>query len=198
MPVALRRTLDGTERVARIVRAMKEFGHPGSDSPAPTELDELVQNVLVVATNEIKYVADVELDLGGVGYVTCFAGAVNQVLLNLVVNAAHAIADKTAKTKDRGRITVRTRLEGTMVRVSVADTGTGIPPHAQARVFDPFFTTKAVGKGTGQGLAIARSIVVDRHGGRIWFDTELGVGTAFHFVLPIEPSVDVSLVEVAS
>ncbi|MCK6545740.1 ATP-binding protein [Myxococcota bacterium] len=190
VPAALRRTLDGTERVARIVRAMKEFGHPGSDTPAPTDLDELVQNVLVVATNEIKYVADAAVDLGGVGHVTCFAGAVNQVLLNLIVNAAHAVADKMAKTKERGRITVRTRVEGTMVHVSIADTGTGIPPDVQPRVFDPFFTTKPVGKGTGQGLAIARSIVVDRHGGRIWFDTEPGVGTTFHFVIPVEPTAD--------
>ncbi|MCK6544431.1 ATP-binding protein [Myxococcota bacterium] len=189
---AIRRTLDGTERVARIVRALRELGHPGPASPAPTDLDELVQTVLIVATNELKYVADVELQLGRVGKVTCVAPSMSQVLLNLLVNAAHAIADKVAGTPGRGRIVIRTVRDGSMVHVSISDTGTGIPPDVQPRVFDPFFTTKPVGRGPGQGLAITRSIIVERHGGKIWFETEPGVGTTFHFVIPSEWTADLS------
>jgi signal transduction histidine kinase len=109
----------------------------------------------------------------------------NQVFLNLLVNAAHAVRDRVGDTGEKGDIEIRTAVEGTNVHVTVRDTGTGIPEAVRARVFDPFFTTREVGRGTGQGLAIARSIVVDKHGGALWFDTECGAGTTFHVVLPL-------------
>src|SRR5208337_443975 len=106
--------------------------------------------------------------------VPCLAGEINQVLLNLVVNASHAIADVVQHTRgDRGTITISTRDCGDSVEVAVADTGTGIPEHVRDKVFDPFFTTKEVGKGTGQGLMLAQTVIVKKHGGRIWFDTEV-------------------------
>src|SRR5207244_2435693 len=126
-----------------------------------------VENTLIVAANEIRHVADVELDLAELPRVTCHAGDVNQVLLNLVVNAAHAVAE----TGERGLVSVRTRREGDAVVVDVADTGCGIPPEQRERVFDPFFTTKPVGKGTGQGLAVARRIVIERHQGTLTLDS---------------------------
>jgi signal transduction histidine kinase len=117
--------------------------------------------------------------------VPCLAGEINQVLLNLVVNASHAIADVPREQGGLGTITLSTRRDGDAVEISVADTGTGIPDHVRDKVFDPFFTTKEVGKGTGQGLMLAHAVVVKKHGGRIWFDSELGKGTTFFIRLPI-------------
>lgn len=184
IPKSVRRTLDGVARVATIVRAMKEFGHPGSEEMAAADLNQAVTSTLVVATNELKYVADLVVELADIPPVTCHLPSINQVVLNLVVNAAHAIGARNAGTEARGVVTVRTACEGDSVRLSVSDTGTGIPEAVRARVFDPFFTTKEVGRGSGQGLAIARSVVAKHHG-RIWFQTEVGVGTTFHVVLPV-------------
>ena len=117
---------------------------------------------------------------------SCHAGEVNQAVLNIIVNAAHAIGDVVKEAAASGRITVSTRREGDSVVISINDTGGGIPEHIRARIFDPFFTTKEVGKGTGQGLAIARSVIVDKHGGDLTVETEVGVGTTFHLRLPIE------------
>lgn len=185
IPRAVARTTEGVARVASIVRAMKEFGHPGPDGAAPADVNAGLLNTLEVARNEVKYVADVALDLGELPPVVCHPGAINQVFLNLLVNAAHAVAARVGDTGERGRIDVRTRDEGACVRVAIADTGAGIPAAVRDRVFDPFFTTKEVGKGTGQGLAIARN-AVERHGGRLWFETEEGVGTTFHVLLPVD------------
>jgi signal transduction histidine kinase len=118
--------------------------------------------------------------------VPCLPGELNQVILNLVVNAAHAIAERPGgRDGEKGRITVSTRRDGSWVEIRVGDTGAGIPPHVRERIFDPFFTTKPVGKGTGQGLAIARSVVVDKHAGTIAFETKTGVGTTFIVRLPL-------------
>jgi signal transduction histidine kinase len=119
--------------------------------------------------------------------IPCLPGEVNQVILNLIVNAAHAIGDVVAKggTK-KGKIRIQTRNCEDWVEIRIQDSGTGIPKHVQARVFDPFFTTKEVGKGTGQGLAIARSVVVDKHDGSIHFETEEGKGTTFIICLPFD------------
>lgn len=185
VPLAIKRAGDGVSRVATIVRAMRDFAHPGSVEKKPVDLNESLRNTLVVATNEYKYVAEVDTDLGELPAVTCSGSDLNQVFLNLLVNAAHAIADVANQTGERGRITVRTRADGDHVVVSIGDTGGGIPAAVAPRVFDPFFTTKAVGHGTGQGLAIARTIVVERHGGTMTFDTEAGVGTTFHLRLPV-------------
>jgi signal transduction histidine kinase len=121
--------------------------------------------------------------------VCCHAGDINQAVLNIVVNAAHAIADVVAGTPARGRITVRTALEGETVVVTITDTGGGIPEGIRDRVFDPFFTTKEVGRGTGQGLAIARAIVVDRHRGELTLEPAAGGGTICHLRLPLHGAI---------
>jgi signal transduction histidine kinase len=186
MPKAIDRALDGLERVATIVRSMKEFAHPDAVEMAPVDLNRAIESTLVIARNEYKYVADVETAFAVLPPVRCHAGDINQAVLNIVVNAAHAIADVVAGTQDRGLITVRTALEaGDTVVVTVTDTGGGIPEAIRDRVFDPFFTTKEVGRGTGQGLAIARAIVVDRHRGELTLDSTVGGGTTCHIRLPL-------------
>jgi PAS domain S-box-containing protein len=184
VPQAIEQSLEGVQRVASIVRAMKAFGHPDQPEQHAADLNEAIRNTITVARNEHKYVADVVTELGDLPPVVCHPGDLNQVFLNLLVNAAHAIGDAVGDG-GRGTITVRTWVEGDEVAVSVSDDGTGIPEDVRARMFDPFFTTKEPGRGTGQGLALARSIVVDKHGGRIDVDTEVGRGTTFVLHLPI-------------
>jgi signal transduction histidine kinase len=186
IPDAFDRTRDGTQQVASIVSAMKTFAHTSVEKAA-IDLNGALKNTLIVARNEYKYVADVEIDLGEIPEVNCNAGGVRQVFLNLIVNAAHAIADSNQDSERRGVIRIRTELVGANVLVSIADTGSGIPEAVRARIFDPFFTTKPPGKGSGQGLAISQSIV-DQHGGRLWFETELERGTTFFIELPIQAS----------
>jgi signal transduction histidine kinase len=185
IPPAFERTFEGLSRVTTIVRSMKEFAHPDQREMHPVDLNQGVQATLTIATHEYKYVADLETELGEIPQVVCHAGDVNQVVLNLVVNAAHAIGDVVKDSGEKGKIKVRTYLEAEFVVITVTDTGCGIPVDARPHLFEPFFTTKEVGKGTGQGLAIARSVVVDKHGGSLDFDTELGHGTTFIIRLPI-------------
>jgi PAS domain S-box-containing protein len=186
LPAAFQRTAEGIERVAAIVRAMKAFAHPSTGAHTPVDLNESVRTTLVVGKAEYKYVADVELDLDeGLPLVPGDAGELNQVLLNLIVNAGHAIADHRPGETARGTIRIATRHDGEQVTVAITDTGGGIPDAIRERIFDPFFTTKVVGRGTGQGLAIARSIVVDSHGGRIEVETDPGAGTTMSIILPI-------------
>jgi PAS domain S-box-containing protein len=185
-PVSLARALDGLDRVANIVRAMKEFAHPDRKEKVLVDLNAALQSTLTIARNEYKYVAELETDFGAIPPVLCHAGEINQAVLNIVVNAAHAIADAVAGSDQKGRITVRTRCDGDEVEIAIGDTGPGIPEGIRQRIFDPFFTTKEVGRGTGQGLAIARNVIADKHGGSLTFDTELGRGTTFHIRLPVE------------
>lgn len=187
VPAAFERTVDGVQRVATIVRAMREFGHPPTADLSPVDLNGVIENTLVVATSEYKYVADVACELGELPAVVCNRGDINQVVLNLIVNAAHAIGDVVGKSGERGTITISTAAQEETVRISIADTGMGISAEIGARIYDPFFTTKAVGRGTGQGLAITRTIV-ERHDGTISFDTTEGEGTTFHIVLPTHAS----------
>jgi len=184
LPAAIERSLEGLGRVTSIVRSMKDFAHPDQKEMTAVDLNRCVSSTLTIARNEFKYVADLETHLGDLPLVVCHAGDINQVILNLVVNAAHAIGDVVKGTEGKGRITVSTRVEGAEVVVAIADTGGGIPAHIRDHIFDPFFTTKEVGRGTGQGLSIGRKIV-DRHKGRLTFDTEVGVGTTFFIHLPI-------------
>ncbi len=189
IPKAIDQSLQGVDRVTKIVRAMKEFSHPGSADKTQVDLNHCIESTLTVARNEWKYVADLVTDFDPeLPPVTCLPGEFNQVILNLTVNAAHAIGD-TIKEGDtrKGIITVSTKLDGDWVEVRIQDTGTGIPEQARGRIFDPFFTTKGVGKGTGQGLAIARSVIVDKHGGTISFETEMGKGTVFIIRIPVAP-----------
>jgi PAS domain S-box-containing protein len=189
LPPALDRVADGLSRIAEIVRSMKEFSHADHAEMSRVDLNRSIKSTLVIASTEYKYVADVETDFApDLPPVTCHGGQINQVVLNLVVNAAHAIGDVVKGTQNRGRISVRTRLEDGYVVISVGDTGGGIPEGIRKRIFDPFFTTKEVGKGTGQGLSIAHS-TIKSHGGTLSFDTEIGRGTTFHVRLPVEPAL---------
>jgi two-component system, NtrC family, sensor kinase len=185
VPRAMEQSLDGVERIATIVRAMKAFAHPGSDTQMAADLNKALSDALIVARAEVKYVADVVTDFGDLPPVLCNLGDLNQVFLNLLVNAAHTIGDVVKKSGGRGEIRVTTRLENGQAIISISDTGCGIPVEIQSRVFEPFFTTKEVGKGTGQGLAISHNIVVEKHGGRLTFEPNLPRGTTFVVSLPI-------------
>ena len=189
IPLAIRQTLDGVERVTEIVRAMKEFSHPGTEERSSVDLNAAIKSTLIVARNEYKYVAEVELLCDAtLPPVLCLPGELNQVFLNLFVNAAHAIEEKNKRqgSTEKGVIRVAThQLDDKWVEVRIGDSGAGIPEAIRYKVFDPFFTTKGVGKGTGQGLAIAHSVIVDRHEGTIDFVSEEGQGTTFIIHLPI-------------
>jgi two-component system, NtrC family, sensor kinase len=154
------------------------------------DLNQAIRSTLVVAHNEYKLIAEVDTDFGDLPSVPCFLGEINQVILNLLVNAAHAISDVVKDSGDLGKLNVRTRLDGNEIEISISDTGTGIPESARDKIFDPFFTTKEVAKGTGQGLAIARSVIVNKHGGTLRFETECGKGTTFFIRLPINAPID--------
>jgi len=186
VPKALDRALEGLDRVAGIVRSMRQFAHPDQQEMSGVDLNRNLESTLIISKNEYKYVATVETELGLLPPVLCFGGDLNQVFLNLIVNAAHAIESKVRGTSEKGVIRIRTRQVGDEVVVTIEDTGTGIPEDVRDRIFEPFFTTKEVGRGTGQGLAIARSTVMDKHGGSLEFETTVGVGTTFTIRLPIE------------
>lgn len=183
VPRAITRVIEGVARVTRIVGALKAFSRADGERTL-VDLNRSLESALAIAHHETKYVADVQMELGELSPVFCQVGDLGQVFLNLIVNAAHAIGDRVASTGDKGTITVSTRQEGGLALVTIADTGGGIPEEIRARVFDPFFTTKAVGKGTGQGLAIARSIA-EKYSGSLSFVSEPGRGTVFTLSLPI-------------
>ena len=192
VPLALESSIDGLGRIATIVRSMKEFAHPDQAQKTFADLNQAIRSTLVIAHNEYKYVAELCTEFGDLPPVECYLGEINQVVLNLLVNAAHAISDVVKDTGKLGKLTVRTRLDSDGVEISIGDTGTGIPEAARENIFDPFFTTKEVGKGTGQGLAIARSVVVNKHGGTLRFETECGKGTTFFVRLPIDTHADIA------
>ncbi len=189
IPKAIEQSLEGVDRVARIVRAMKDFSHPGTGKKTPLDINKAIETTLTVAGNEWKYVSKMETSFApNLPLVPCMPGEFNQVILNLVVNAAHAISDVVdGSKKQMGLIHVSTSLAGEHVEIRVRDTGTGIPEKIRNRIFDPFFTTKPVGRGTGQGLAIAHAVIVDQHQGQITFETEVGMGSTFIIRLPICP-----------
>ena len=188
VPESLQSSLEGIEKVAGIVRALREFSHPGGGEKDAADLNRAIENTVAVSRSEYKYVADVELQLEEIPSVSCHLGEINQVILNLLVNAAHAIGDNGGAGDERGKITIASRVDGDDVVISVKDTGGGIPEEIADKVFDPFFTTKDVGRGTGQGLSIARACIVEKHGGDLSFDVEEGVGTTFHIRVPISGS----------
>jgi PAS domain S-box-containing protein len=185
LPPALDRVADGLSRIAEIVRSMKEFSHADQGEMNRVDLNRAINSTLVIARTEYKYVADVVTELDAeLPHVLCHGGQINQVVLNLVVNAAHAIGDVVKGSCDKGRITVKTFVENDFAVISISDTGNGIPEGIRKRIFDPFFTTKEVGKGTGQGLSIAHN-VIKAHGGVLEFRTEIGKGTTFFVRLPL-------------
>jgi two-component system, NtrC family, sensor kinase len=183
-PHAFEAAQQGLARIGRIVQAMRVFGHHETERK-PSDLNSIVMSTLEVSRNEYRMYADVETELAELPPVTCCRGELGQVFLNLIVNAAHAIESVMKDTGERGTIRVRTVLDGNAVAISIEDTGCGIPEQVRERIFDPFFTTKDVGRGTGQGLAIARSIVVDGHRGSLSVTSAVGQGTTFMVRIPI-------------
>ncbi|MBA3503929.1 MAG: hybrid sensor histidine kinase/response regulator [Deltaproteobacteria bacterium] len=181
MPHAIDRAIDGVARVATIVRAMQELAHPGERDARECDLVKALQNAAIVTAGVHRNVADLELECDQLPAVMCNESELGQVFLNLIVNASHAMEGRGR----RGKLRIATKVDGDDVVISIGDNGCGIPERLRDRIFDAFFTTKEVGRGTGQGLTISRAIIVDRHGGSLTFDTELGVGTTFHIRLPI-------------
>ncbi len=194
IPRAISETLEGVTRVSLLVRAMKEFSHPGTTNKILVDLNHAIESTLTVAGNEWKRVAELETEFDpSLPPVSCLPGEFNQVILNLIVNAAHAIADVVRKGgNEKGKILIQTRNCPQWIEIRIQDTGAGIPENLRTRIFDPFFTTKEIGKGTGQGLSIARSVIVDKHGGSIHFETKEGKGTTFIVRLPHDGKVLVS------
>lgn len=189
IPKAIQQSLEGVQRVAKIVHAMKEFSHPGSEEKSEMDINRAIETTITVARNEWKYVSEVETHFEtGLPFIPCHAGEFNQVILNLLINAAHAIRQSVGDgSGKKGKIEITTRQEQGWAEIAIHDTGAGIPEEIQSRIFEPFFTTKPVGQGTGQGLALAHTIVVRKHGGRIWFESAVGKGTTFFIRLPISP-----------
>jgi len=192
-PVAAKQSSEGVEHVGNIVRAMKEFSHPSSKEMAPVDLNRVVERASVVCSNEWRHSAELNLNLANdLPMVEGLEGELNQVVLNLLVNAAQAIAEKGS---DLGRIDLSTESDDKSVILTISDTGIGIPPDIQKRIFDPFFTTKDVGVGTGQGLAITRDVIVNKHDGDITFETSESTGTCFKITLPLAHSGDFESVQ---
>ncbi len=187
-PKAIRQSLEGIERITKIVRAMKEFSHPGTDAKKEIDLNKAIESTITVARNEWKYVAEMVTDFDlSMPPVACLPGEFNQAILNIIINAAHSIAEKNGnEAGQKGTISISTRGLGDFVEILISDTGMGIAENIRSKIFDPFFTTKEVGQGTGQGLAISHSVIVEKHGGTIDFETEAGKGTTFIIRLPVQ------------
>ena len=186
LPKALERSTDGLQKVAEIVRSMKQFAYPDQKQMVPTDINESIRTTLVVCRNEYKYLATVQQDLGEIPNVLCHGGELNQVLTNLIVNAAHAISERYVDPSEMGVITIKTSQVNDQVEISVSDTGCGIAAENLDKIFEPFYTTKAVGRGTGQGLAIVRGVVVNKLHGAISVQSKLNEGTTFTLRLPID------------
>jgi PAS domain S-box-containing protein len=199
VPKAIAQSSEGVTRIATIVRAMKEFAHPGNDEKACVDLNKAIESTVTVARNEWKYIADLTTDLTpDLPLVPCLLGQFNQVILNMIVNATHAIADVVKSTGAKGTISIATRSVDGWAEVRITDSGTGIPEEIRRKIFDPFFTTKEVGKGTGQGLAIAHSVIVDKHHGTISLESEVGRGSTFIVRLPLDLQTTTAVAEMAA
>lgn len=175
-PMAIEQSLEGVAQIVRIVQAIKGFSHIGQSSISVININLALENTLLVARNSYKYLADIETNFADIPSIECFPGELNQVFLNILVNAAQAIEESK---KGRGKITIATLPTESGVEIHISDTGNGIPEAIRERIFDPFFTTKDVGKGTGQGLNIAYRIIHEQHGGKLRFNSETGIGTTF-------------------
>jgi PAS domain S-box-containing protein len=188
LPKSIGESLEGVGRVAKIVLSMKEFSHPGTGEMSLTDINKAVESTITVARNEWKYVSEMVTDLDpSLPLVSCIPGELNQVILNIIINASHAIKEQLGENSvEKGVITITTRRNGESCEIRISDTGPGIPEEIRGRIFDPFFTTKEVGKGTGQGLALSHTAIVEKHGGSISFETEIGKGTCFIIGLPLE------------
>lgn len=193
IPTTLDQSLDGIKKISQIVHAMKAFSHPGKEAKVYADINSCLECTITVSRAEWKYVADLRTDLAqGLPMIPCYPSELNQVFLNVIINGAHAIDEKQTSegNTQKGTITVSTLAAENHLEIRIQDTGAGVPDHIKTQIFDPFFTTKEIGKGTGQGLAIANSIVVDKHGGKLSFESQEGSGTAFIIQLPLEVKED--------
>ncbi len=185
-PKAVKQSLEGARRVAGIIRAMKHFTHPCGSEPRDVDLHLAIVATLEISRSEYHHVADAVTDFDArLPSVPCVIDEINQVILNRIVNAAHAIRDRIEQKGGRGTITISTRLIEDAAEIRIADTGGGIPEAVRSRIFEPFFTTKGAGQGTGQGLYLAQDIIVKHHGGSLRFETRIGYGTEFIITLPL-------------
>jgi signal transduction histidine kinase len=189
IPLAIEQSLDGIARVSEITRAMKDFSHPGVVEKVALDINKAVENTITVARNEWKYVAEIKTNLAeNLPEVICLPGEISQALLNIIVNAAQAIEEANQNNPNKkGVIAIKTNKNDDWVEIHIADTGSGMPDSVQPHIFEPFYTTKEVGKGTGQGLAIAYNIIEIKHGGRLSFHSKQNKGTIFTIHLPIRP-----------
>jgi two-component system, NtrC family, sensor kinase len=188
IPSSIEQSRSGLKRVSSIVRAMKEFSHPGSKEKEMVDLAHIIETTVIVARNEWKYVAEVVTDFDkDLSLISCLTEEIGQVILNLLINAAHAIGEKLGENPAgrKGMITIKTKASEDWAEISVTDTGTGVPEAIRNRIFDPFFTTKKVGRGTGQGLAIVHDVITVKHQGTINIETKWGQGTTFIIRLPL-------------
>jgi two-component system, NtrC family, sensor kinase len=186
IPQALEQSMQGLERVRKLVQSMKEFSHPGSKEVAPADINTIIENTLAISQNEWQHVAELYTELPeDLPQVPCRTDELGQVFLNIIINAGHAIADKVKGTTEKGKLTIRTIHRDDVVEIYIIDTGKGMSDELCDKIFDPFFTTKEVGKGTGQGLSIARDIVVNKHQGKIRVESVQGEGSTFIISLPL-------------
>ena len=188
VPKAIDQSLEGVCRISKIVQSMRTFSHPGKIEKISADINKAIENTISLSHNEWKYVADLETNFDeNLPLVPCLIDEFNQVILNMIINASHSIADISGETRSRGKIVITTsRAENKWAEIRISDTGKGIPGEYQNRIFDPFFTTKEVGKGTGQGLAISHNVIVEKHKGQLTFETEKNKGTTFIIRLPLE------------
>ena len=187
-PKAIEQSLEGIDRISHIVTAMRFFTHPGSENKEIADLNQIIQNAISLSRNEWKIIAEIKTDLDpNLPGVECLPIELSQVVLNIIINAIHAIQDSG---EEKGQIVIVSRQAGELIEVSITDNGTGIPKEIQSKIFDPFFTTKDIGRGTGQGLAIAYTVIVKKHGGTLEFESETGKGTTFIIRLPRRANYD--------
>ena len=187
IPLAIQHTLKGVGRITKIVQAMKIFAHPGGEEKEPSDINREIEKTITISRNEWKYVAELITDFDEtLSFVPCFQAELNQVILNLIVNAAHAIAEANKDNPSQlGMIRITTRREDNWAKIYINDTGSGVPEEIRHKIFDLFFTTKEPGKGTGQGLAISHSVIVEKHKGTITLESSEGKGTTFIIGLPL-------------
>ncbi|HVK93347.1 MAG TPA: ATP-binding protein [Noviherbaspirillum sp.] len=184
IPVLMSQSKEGIVRVRKIVQDLKDFSRVDANQEWQwADINRGIDSTLNIVSNEVKYKADVVKEYGNLPEIECFPSQINQVILNIVVNAAHAISG------ERGKITIRTGVEGDNIWIEIADTGAGIPKELLSRIFDPFFTTKPIGTGTGLGLSLSYGII-QKHHGHIKVDSELNRGTTFHITLPIRQQTE--------
>jgi signal transduction histidine kinase len=187
VPKAFEQTLHGVKQVTELIQGLKGFAHSGTEGEkTASDINKIINNALMVSRNVYKYIAELETNLGDLPSIKVYPGDIGQVVVNLVVNAAHSIEEKKGKSQTLGKITIASFLEEKDLIIQISDTGKGIPEGVRERIFDPFFTTKEVGRGSGQGLAISHTIIHEKHHGEISFNSVIGEGTTFTVRIPIQ------------